>query len=93
QRGSLSEINVTPFVDVMLVLLVIFMVTAPMMEQGLDVNLPEVEDAPAVSRSEEAVTLTVLPNGTVAIGQTTLKRLDKIGPVLKQMLSEREEGN
>jgi len=39
-RTVLSEINVTPFVDVMLVLLVIFMVTAPLMQQGVDVNLP-----------------------------------------------------
>ena len=40
-RTTLSEINITPLVDVMLVLLIIFMVTAPMMNQGLDVNLPE----------------------------------------------------
>lgn len=93
QRGSLSEINVTPFVDVMLVLLVIFMITTPMMEQGLDVNLPEVEDAPAVSSSDEPVTLTVQADGTIAIGQTELKNLEKIGPVLKQMLSERKDGS
>ena len=41
KKGFVSEINVTPFVDVMLVLLIIFMVTAPMMDQGLDVDLPE----------------------------------------------------
>jgi biopolymer transport protein TolR len=54
---SLSEINVTPFVDVMLVLLVIFMVTAPMMKSGIGVNLPqaETESAPA----EEGLTLTI----------------------------------
>jgi len=75
----------------MLVLLVIFMITTPMMEQGLDVNLPEVEDAPAVSSGDEPVTLTVQSDGTVAIGQTELKSLDKIGPVLKQILSERKE--
>ncbi len=40
-RRLLSEINVTPFVDVMLVLLIIFMVTAPMMQEGVDVNLPQ----------------------------------------------------
>jgi len=40
-RTVLSEINITPFVDVMLVLLVIFMVTAPLMQQGVDVNLPQ----------------------------------------------------
>ena len=54
---SLSEINVTPFVDVMLVLMVIFMVTAPMMKSGIGVNLPqaETESAPA----EEGLTLTI----------------------------------
>ena len=41
QHGAFSEINVTPFVDVMLVLLIIFMVTAPMMQQGVDVDLPK----------------------------------------------------
>jgi len=50
RRKALSEINVTPFVDVMLVLLIIFMVTAPLMQQGIDVNLPQAkgkEMAPA----------------------------------------------
>lgn len=48
QNGRMvSEINVTPFVDVMLVLLIIFMVTAPMMTQGIDVNLPQAS-APAI---------------------------------------------
>jgi len=41
RKGLVADINVTPLVDVMLVLLIIFMVTAPMMTQGLDVNLPE----------------------------------------------------
>ena len=46
RRRAMSEINVTPFVDVMLVLLVIFMVTAPMMQQGVDVDLPETSTQP-----------------------------------------------
>ena len=49
----MSQINVTPFVDVMLVLLIIFMVTAPMMQTGLDVNLPKVEAA-AVNSQDKA---------------------------------------
>ncbi|MEJ5358763.1 MAG: protein TolR [Desulfobacterales bacterium] len=51
--GFLSEINVTPFVDVMLVLLIIFMVTAPMMSQGLDVALPQVTSKPLETKDEQ----------------------------------------
>ena len=57
-RGSrrlMSEINVTPFVDVMLVLLIIFMVTAPMMMQGVDVNLPHTTTQPIASEEERLV--------------------------------------
>src|SRR5688572_4905712 len=55
--SSLSEINVVPLVDVMLVLLIIFMVTAPMMQQGLQVNLPQAKSAKAVSAQPIYVTI------------------------------------
>ena len=54
-REFMSEINVTPFVDVMLVLLIIFMVTAPMMVQGLNVDLPEATAKPLDSEKEHLV--------------------------------------
>jgi biopolymer transport protein TolR len=57
-RRLLSEINVTPFVDVMLVLLIIFMVTAPMMMQGVDVNLPKTATQ-AIPAKEERLVVTV----------------------------------
>ena len=59
KKGFVSEINVTPFVDVMLVLLIIFMVTAPMMDQGLDVDLPETKQVDALPSDAEHLTLTV----------------------------------
>jgi biopolymer transport protein TolR len=67
---SLSEINVTPFVDVMLVLLVIFMVTAPMMQSGIGVNLPqaETESAPA----EEGLTLTITKDRFIHVGEAVI---------------------
>ena len=57
-RMAISEINVTPFVDVMLVLLVIFMVTAPMMQQGLEVNLPKTAST-GVALTEDPFVLTI----------------------------------
>lgn len=61
-RQVMSQINVTPFVDVMLVLLVIFMITAPMMQQGLQVNLPKTE-AKAMNVKDEPIIVTVDRNG------------------------------
>jgi biopolymer transport protein TolR len=54
-RATLSEINVTPMVDVMLVLLIIFMVTAPLIQQGVKVNLPETKAAPVESTDKKLV--------------------------------------
>ena len=68
-RGTMAQINVTPLVDVMLVLLVIFMVTAPMMQQGMQVNLPRAETK-AMSTQEEAVVVSVDRSGKVYINST-----------------------
>ncbi len=65
--GFMSDINVTPFVDVMLVLLIIFMVTAPMMMEGLNVALPETTAAPIESKTEPLI-VSIDQDGQVFIG-------------------------
>ena len=73
-RTVLSEINVTPFVDVMLVLLVIFMVTAPILYQGVDVNLPKVESRPMpASEREKKIVLTLNNKGEIFIEDEQLE--------------------
>jgi biopolymer transport protein TolR len=86
-RKVLSEINVTPFVDVMLVLLVIFMVTAPLLQQGIDVNLPKAKgrDLPP----EERITLVIKKRGNIYMNDNPvsitqmgrkLKAISKLNP-------------
>ena len=67
-RGTMSQINVTPLVDVMLVLLVIFMVTAPMMQQGMQVNLPKAETK-ALKAPEESVIVAIDKGGKVFLNK------------------------
>ena len=67
---SLSEINVTPLVDVMLVLLIIFMVTAPMMQTGIGVNLPQAETNS--SPAEEGLTMTITQDRYIHIGESPI---------------------
>jgi biopolymer transport protein TolR len=64
-QTSLSEINVTPLVDVMLVLLVIFMVTAPILQTGIDVNLPKTKESRAEQPKPRAVVISIDKDGTI----------------------------
>jgi biopolymer transport protein TolR len=63
RRKPMSEINVVPYIDVMLVLLVIFMITAPLLTQGVDVELPQADAEPLSQKNEEPVVVTVDSKG------------------------------
>jgi len=78
RRRALSEINVTPFVDVMLVLLIIFMVTAPLMQQGIDVDLPETTTQPIRVKSEPLI-LSVQEDGKYYLGRQEVSLPDLVG--------------
>ncbi len=71
-RMAMSEINITPMVDVMLVLLIIFMVTTPMMQQGIDIDLPEVSSSGAPTNDEPFV-LEIRKNKKLYVGETELR--------------------
>jgi biopolymer transport protein TolR len=98
--GDMAEINVTPLVDVMLVLLIIFMVTAPMLTQGLDVSLPEAEGKSFELASNNPAKVTITAAGAVyvdgtAVGSDNLELT--LGPVLrakkvKRALLEADQG-
>jgi biopolymer transport protein TolR len=78
---AISQINVTPLVDVMLVLLVIFMVTAPIIQQGVQVNLPQAK-AGAITGSEELLVVTIAKNGKVYLNDNAMS-LDELGKKLR----------
>jgi biopolymer transport protein TolR len=83
----LAEINVTPLVDVMLVLLIIFMVTAPMLSMGIDVNLPRVKSK-SVDVTEEKLVLTINETKEIFLNKTKLQ-MGEINSKLEAIFSNR----
>jgi biopolymer transport protein TolR len=89
RRTPMAEINVTPMVDVMLVLLIIFMVTAPLLASGVQVDLPE-SKAAALEQNREPVTITLDPAGAIYIGDLPIPA-DALAPRLRQIAARSSE--
>ena len=89
RSAPMSEINVTPFVDVMLVLLIIFMVAAPLLTVGVPVELPKTAANPLPGEQEEPLTVTIGPDLGITI-QTTQVTAQDLVPKLRAIAVERD---
>ena len=85
KRGPQADINVTPLVDIVLVLLIIFMVITPMLQRGAEVKLPKAENAASSEDSSEATIISVKVDGTVYLGDD-LVELDILRTELQKVL-------
>ena len=85
----MSEINVTPFVDVMLVLLIVFMVTAPLLTVGIPVDLPKVK-ASALTDQKDPIEITIKLDGTLYLGETEVE-VENLIPRLKAISDQNTE--
>ena len=89
RRPPMSQINVTPFVDVMLVLLVIFMITAPRLTVGVEVDLPET-DSPPLAGDDEPLSITIAGDGTTYLQEIEVSLTDLI-PKLRAITERRPD--
>jgi len=86
----MSEINVTPFVDVMLVLLIIFMVAAPLLTTGVPVRLPKATAAALPAEQQQPLTLTLTADGRIMLQETEVS-MDTLVPKLRAIVAERKD--
>ena len=91
KKGPVSEINVTPLVDVMLVLLVIFMVTTPMLFSGIDLKLPKTQKINNMGLRPELVILSVTSGEQYYLGKSLVTSKDLIASVLKQFKTNKTD--
>lgn len=87
-RATLSEINVTPLVDVMLVLLIMFMVTTPLMQQGIEVDLPKTSSS-GVEINEEPFVLVIGPDQKMTVAKTKVS-MEELRPKLKAIFENKK---
>ena len=90
RRGVMSEINVTPMVDVMLVLLIIFMISAPLLTVGVPIDLPQTQ-AKSIDADQEPLTISVNLQGKVFLQNTEIG-VDEVVPKLKAIVEARPAG-
>lgn len=90
QGGFVSEINVTPFVDVMLVLLIIFMVATPMMAEGLEVDLPQTRQVEVLPTEIDHLVLTVRKDGSMFLDEYRVER-DELEGYLQRLVKEKNK--
>ena len=86
-----SDINVTPFVDVMLVLLIIFMVATPMMSQGLEVDLPQTKQVEVLSTEADHMVLTVRNDGKLYLDEYPVETMDDLEGYLQRLVKEKNK--
>ena len=94
KRKLVAEINVIPYVDVTFVLLVVFMVTAPLLMQGVQVNLPAVDSAPIKSNDNDPFIVSIKNDGSYRIdqrGENQNKNLNEIKQIIEKILSQSPE--
>jgi biopolymer transport protein TolR len=89
-NDSISQINITPLVDVMLVLLIIFMVTTPILQQGVSVDLPEVSAGPLTGKDEQQLVVIVTRDGKVQLNDSPLK-VDELRQKLTAIMKQRPD--
>ncbi|MFO7718349.1 MAG: protein TolR [Thermodesulfobacteriota bacterium] len=90
KKGYIADINVTPFVDVMLVLLIIFMVTAPLLTQGVEVDLPTTQTVETLPEDSQDIILTVKKDGSVLIDEYEVP-LSDLDTHLQKLAEQKEK--
>jgi biopolymer transport protein TolR len=82
-REPQAEINIIPLVDIVLVILIIFMITAPLMTAGIEVNLPQTKDSPLSRQEAEPLRITIFKDGTIKVSGETMS-LNKLSAWLEE---------